>query len=742
MAYDTPVGDTPLDAGGIVGKPIDRVDGPLKVSGRATYAAEYAGEGRTAYGVAVLSNIPHGRIASIDTGAAEAMPGVQTVLTYRNANPPDGQAERKAAGPTSGQRRFPQLRDNRIGYTGQPVALAIADTFEQARAAALAVKVAYAPDDAKLDMEAELGTAQTPKEQKPDSRVGDFDAAFNAAPVKLDVSYTTPLQAHAMMEPHATVATWRTDGLTLYTSNQVLSAGAKVVAATLNLPLEEVRLVSRYVGGGFGGKLDVWPDAILAALGSRALRGRPVKVVLTRQQMFGATGHRPQTIQHIRLGTDADGRIQAVAHEVWTDNNTAETFFEGSAKSTRSLYAGANRLTTHRLVHLDIPIGNSMRAPGEATGQLAMECAMDELAERLNIDPVELRLRNEPAEDPEEHIPYSTRNLPELMRLGAERFKWSARHATPREMTDGRWFVGMGMSAATRDVAFQPCKAEAVLHPDGTLVVRTAMTDLGTGTYTVLSQIAAEMMGLPISAVRVEIGDSTLPEAPGSGGSFGAQSSGSALFLACEDLRATLARGAGVDPAQAQFADGRMVAGNTSRTLAELANGETLTGRGETGPGKLKKAFSMHSYGAHFAEVGVDMDTGEVRLRRMLGVFSAGRILNEKTARSQLLGGMVMGLGSALTEEAVLDMRHGGFVNKDLAEYHVPAHADVPAIEVMIVPQLDANSSPIKSKGVGELGICGAGAAVANAIYNACGVRVRDYPITLDKIIKELPLAA
>lgn len=367
---------------------------------------------------------------------------------------------------------------------------------------------------------------------------------------------------------------------------------------------------------------------------------------------------------------------------------------------------------------------------------------MDELAERLDLDPIELRLRNEPGEDPELHVPYSTRNLPELMRQGAERFGWARRQAKPGQVRDGRWLVGTGMAAATRDVAFQPCKAEVVLNPDGTLVVRTAMTDLGTGTYTVLTQIAAEMMGVPTSAVTVQIGDSMLPEAPGSGGSFGAQSSGSALYMACEDLRAALAREAGVDAADARFADGWLVAGNTSRTLAELADGKSVTGKGESGPGKLKKAFSLHSYGAHFAEVGVDMDTGEVRVRRMLGIFSAGRILNEKTARSQLLGGMVMGVGAALTEEAVLDTRNGGFVNKDLAEYHVPAHADIHDIEVVIVPQLDANSSPLKSKGVGELGICGAGAAVANAVYNACGVRVRDYPVTLDKIIRAMPLAA
>ncbi len=742
MAYDVPAGVTPLDlhaADGVVGKPLNRVDGPLKVSGRATYAAEYAGEDKVAYGVLLPSTIAKGRVANIDAAEAERMPGVLMVLTYKNANPVEGQADRVAAGPSTGKRIFPQLKDDRIDHVGQPVALAVAETFEQARAAAMAVKVSYAPEPWNVDMAAQLESAVTPKEQKPDSFVGNFDSAFAAAPVKLDVVYTTPIESHAMMEPHATIATWKGDGLTLYTSNQLPVAGVSVVAATLNLPTKEVRIVSRYIGGGFGGKLDVWPDAILAALASRKLRGRPVKVVLTRQQIFAATGHRPQTLQHIRLGTDADGHIQAIAHDVCTANNAQENFFEGSAKSTRTLYAGANRRTTHKLVHLDIPIGNSMRAPGEASGQLAMECAMDELAEKLGLDPIELRLRNEPTEDPERHLPYSSRNLVQLMQIGAERFGWSKRNPKPGQVRDGRWLIGVGMSAATRDVAFQKAAAQVVLNPDGTLVVRTSMTDLGTGTYTILTQIAAEMTGLPMDRVVVQLGDTLLPEGPGSGGSWGAQSSGSAVFAACEALRNKLAAIGGVEPATARFENGRMLAGDRSWALGDLVKAGPMTADGSIEPGKLFHAYSLQSYGAHFTEVAVDVDTAEIRMRRMLGVFSAGRILNEKTAKSQLIGGMTMGLGAALMEDAVMDMRYGNFVNHDLAEYHVPAHADVPEVDVIIVPQLDAMSSPIKAKGVGELGICGAGAAVANAIYNATGVRVRDYPITLDKVLKDLP---
>ncbi len=671
MAYDKPIGETPLDlhaANGVVGKPIDRVDGRLKVSGRATYAAEYAGEGKTAYGVALLSTIAKGRIADIDTSVAEAMPGVVTVLTYRNANPPEGQGKRVSSGPTSGKRSFPQLADDRIGYAGQPIALAVAETFEQARAASMAVRVRYAPEDARLDMEARIGTAVTPKEQKPDSRIGDFDGAFAAAPVKLDVTYTTPDQVHAMMEPHATIATWKTDGLTLYTSNQIVFAGAAVVANTLNLQRDEVRMVSRYVGGGFGGKLDVWPDAILAALASRALRGRAVKVVLTRQQMFGATGHRPQTLQHIRLGADADGRIQAVAHEVWTDNNPDETFFEGSAKSTRSLYAGANRLTTHRLIQLDIPVGNSMRAPGEASGMLAMECAMDELAEKLNLDPVELRIRNNPAEDPELKVPYSSRNLVELMQQGAERFGWSKRNPKHGQVRDGRWLVGHGMAAALRNVAFQHCKAQVVLNPDGTLVARTAMTDVGTGTYTILTQIAAEMMGLPVEKVTVQIGDSGLP------GGAGVRRLVRGAILGFRPVRGVRGPAGQAGPRRRRRPGDRAV---------QTAGG-WWRGQHVPHPGGARERQHRHRRGrdragqadeglldavlrrAHFAEVGRRHGHGRDQDAPHAGHL-LGRAHPKREDRPLAVAGRHDdgGLGAALHEDAVMDQRTGNFVNKE-----------------------------------------------------------------------------
>src|SRR5271165_2441421 len=506
----------------------------------------------------------------------------------------------------------------------------------------------------------------------------------------------------------------------------------------LRIPVENVRLVSPFIGGGFGAKLWVNADAILAAIAARQL-GRPVKTALTRQQIFHLTTHRSDTLQRLRLGTDQSGRILAIGHDVGSGNLRTEQAFEGAAIQTRTLYAGANRLTRHRLAPLDMPVASSMRAPGEAVGLLALECAMDELAEKLNIDPIEVRIRNEPAEDPEKHIPYSSRHLVACYQEGARRFGWNARRLRPGQVRDGHWLVGIGVAAATRGNPLQSSKANVRLGPDGIATVRMAMTDIGTGTYTILTQIAAEMLGLPPAQIRMELGDTAFPMAAGSGGSFGAASAGSALYDACMTLRAKLAQAAGVAPATARFADGRIVAADQSRLLSDLVGASGLDADGSIQPGATLKEYSQQSYGAQFAEVGVDLDSGEIRVRRMLGVFTAGRILNAKTARSQAIGGMIFGVGAALEEALSLDKRFGNYVNHDLAEYHVAVHADIPDIDAIFLPELDNESNPLKSKGVGELGICGAGAAVANAIHNACGARVRDYPITLEKVLATLP---
>ena len=734
---------------GLIGKPIDRVEGRLKVMGKAPFAHEVQEGGAAAHGYIVDATIAMGQVADIDTRAAENAPGVMLVLTHKNA-PAQG-----AWGPLTAKDRYarasPQLQSQRIQHYGQAVAFVVAKSFEQARSAARLVQVKYAAQDGQYELKKHLGQAEKPADddfQKADSHIGDFDKAFAAAAVKYDKTFTTPFHVHAQMEPHATVAYWegakgnQPERVVIHCSSQLLKSAQKAVAATLQLKPEQVRIVSRYIGGGFGGKLPIHGDVMLSAMASRQLNV-PVKTALTRQQMFHFTTHRSDTIQRIRLGADSDGKLNAVAHETWSHSARFDNFYENASVQTRSLYAAPHRLTTHRAVKLDLPVSDSTRAPGESVGMLALEQAIDELAETLKLDPIELRLRNEPPLDPELNVPYSSRQLTACMREGAQRFGWSKRHATPAVQMEGRFLIGMGVAAATRGNLLMPSSCSVRLDKQGVLTARMAMTDIGTGSYTVLTQVAAEMLGLPLDKVKMELGDSDFPDTPGSGGSWGAASAGSGLFDACNALREALARKLGVNAASAVFSGGLLHGTDASGTarsdsLGSLAGTLGLEAKGEIKPGVMSKAYSQQSYGAHFAEVAVDIDTGEIRLRRMLGVFAAGRILNMKTALSQATGAMIWGVGSALHEHAVLDPRHGYFVNHDLAEYHVPSHADIPAIEAYFLPEVDDKTNPLKLKGVGELGICGAGAAVANALYNASGVRLRDFPLTLDKVLSGL----
>ena len=723
---------------GLIGQPIDRVEGRLKVMGKAPYAHEMQEGGVAAYGYIVEATIAKGLVAEIDTAAAERAQGVLLVMTHKNA-PKQG-----AWGPLDAKDRYarasPQLASDQVEHYGQAVAFVVAQSFEQARSAARLIKIRYEAQPGEYELAPNLAKAEKPQDKgddKTDSLVGNFEPAFAAAAVKVDARFTTPFHIHAQMEPHATLAYWKDGRVVLHCSSQLLESAQKAVAATLQIAPENVRIVSRYIGGGFGGKLPIYGDVMLSAMAARQL-GRPVKTALTRQQMFHFTTHRSDTIQRVRLGADAGGKLTAIAHDTWSHSARFDNFFENASTQTRSLYAAPNRMTTHRSVKLDLPISDSTRAPGEAVGMLALEVAMDELAEKLQLDPIELRLRNEPALHPELNVPYSTRQLVACMREGAQRFGWAKRDARPGAVSQGRWLIGMGMAAATRDNLLMASKCAVALDKQGLLTVRMAMTDIGTGSYTVLTQIAAEMLGLPLANVRMELGDSDFPETPGSGGSWGAASAGSGLFDACTNLRAKLADKLGVKVADATFEGGRVSGGGRSDSLGALAGTLGLEATGEIKPGSMTKQFSQQGYGAHFAEVAVDRDTGEIRLRRMLGVFAAGRILNEKTARSQAIGAMIWGVGSALHEDAVVDSRYGYFVNHDLAEYHVPAHADIPAIDAYFLQEVDDKTNPLKIKGVGELGICGAGAALANAVYNACGVRIREYPLTLDKVIAGL----
>ena len=739
MKFDTPAGRNPIDQLKVIGKPTDRIDGKFKTTGTAPYAYErHDVAPNAAYGYVVGAGIGKGRITSMDLGAAKAAPGVITIVTADTAGPlgkGDMNTAKLLGGPA-------------VDHYHQAIALVVAETFEQARAAAALIRVDYARDKGRFDLDTALKSAPLKGDSSgegsaapPVDRVGNFEQAFAAAPVKLDALYETPDQSHAMMEPHASIASWQGEQLTLWTSNQMIAWGKSDVAKTLGIPKENVRLISPYIGGGFGGKLFVRADAVLAALGAKQA-GRPVKVTLQRPLMFNNTTHRPATRQRIRLGAGKDGRIIAIAHESGSGDLPGGGP-ETAVSQTKLLYAGANRLTSMRLAVLDLPEGNAIRAPGEAPGLMALEIAMDEMAEKLGMDPVEFRIVNDTQVDPEKpDRKFSQRQLVECLRMGADRFGWSRRNARPRSIRDGRWLVGMGVASGFRNNITMKSGARVGIDRKGVVTVATDMTDIGTGSYTIIAQTAAEMMGVPLEKVVVLLGDSAFPVAAGSGGQWGANSSTAGVYAACMALRAAVAQKLGFNSADVEFADGKVRSGNRSVSLADAAGDKGLSAEDSIEFGDLAKKAQQSTFAGHFVEAAVDAYTGEIRIRRMLAVCAAGRILNPKSARSQVIGAMTMGVGAALMEELAVDKRFGLFVNHDLATYEVPVHADIPHQEVIFLDEVDPMSSPMKAKGVGELGLCGVGAAIANAIYNATGVRVREYPVTLDKIITDPAMLA
>jgi xanthine dehydrogenase YagR molybdenum-binding subunit len=735
MKFDTPATTNPIDRLAVVGQPVDRRDGPLKVSGTAPYAYErHDVVPNQAYGYVVGAGIGKGRIAAMDVAAAKAAPGVLAIVTAKEAGKL-GKGKRNTARLLGGPE---------IDHYHQAIAVVVAETFEQARAAASLVRVDYAPSEGAFDLAAARGKAVKPPDGElgpSDTRVGDFATAFAAAPVTLDQTYTTPDQSHAMMEPHATLAAWEGDKLTLWTSNQMVAWGVQDMAETLGIPKENIHLVSAFIGGGFGGKLFLRADALMAALGARSAR-RPVKIALQRPLMTNNTTHRPATIQRIRIGASRDGKITAIGHETWS-GDLPDGGPEQAVQQTRLLYAGADRMTATRLAVLDLAEGNAMRAPGEAPGMMALEIAMDEMAEKLGMDPIAFRVLNDTQVDPEKpQRPFSLRRLDECFKIGAARFGWDKRNARPGQQRDGRWLVGIGVAAAFRNNLVMKSGARVRLDADGVVTVETDMTDIGTGSYTIIGQTAAEMLGVPLDKVVVRLGDSAFPVSAGSGGQWGGNSSTAGVYAACVKLREAVAQKLGINSPEAVFSDGEVRSGDRSVPLAQAADAGPLLGEDMIEFGDLDKTHQQSTFGAHFVEVGVDAFTAEPRIRRMLAVCSAGRILNPKTARSQVIGAMTMGAGAALMEELAVDTRRGFFVNHDLAGYEVPVHADIPHQEVIFLDETDPMSSPMKAKGVGELGICGVAAAVANAIYNATGVRVRDYPVTLDKLLQRMPDAA
>ena len=712
---------------GVLGRPLDRPEGKLKVAGQAPYAHEWNLPG-TAYGVLVRAPFSKGRITRLNRAPVEALPQVLGVYDWDSLlrNPAQGTAnEAPVQGPQT------------VAYFGQPVAVVVAESFEAARHGAQMLTLEWEAEAAEVDPEAASET-----EENEAFSQGDLEEAMRSAAVSLDVEYRTPPHSSAAMEPHCSVASWENGELTLRGSYQMVNYNVNELADAVGVEVDKVTLLSPYVGGGFGSKLGLAPEAVAAALAAREL-ARPVVVALTRQQVFEATMRRSETRQRLRLAADAEGRLTGLGHECLVSNLPEESFAEPVTQSTHFLYAGANRKLGIKLARVNRTCAGSVRAPGEAVGMPALENAMDELAEKLGMDPVELRKRNIPERHPEKDIPFSSHRYAATLDEGARRFGWAQRNTRPGKLREGEWLIGHGMAGASRVNMIGQASARVTLLPqDGGAVralVETDMTDIGTGTYAVLSQIAAEMLGLPMAQVETRLGDSRLPKGPGSGGSWGASSSGSAVFLASEDLRRQLAARLDCGEEDLTLKDGRAIVANRQHPLGDLLQGKPLVGEGEIQPGQTGEDALQATFGAYFCEVAVNSVTGETRVRRMTGVFSAGRILNQKTATSQCYGGMTWGIGMALTEALEHDPRDGHIVNRDLAEYHVPVNLDVPQLDVVLLEERDDWACPLQSKGIGELGLCGAAGAVINAIYNASGVRVRNYPATLDKLLAGLP---
>jgi xanthine dehydrogenase YagR molybdenum-binding subunit len=712
---------------GVLGAAVPRVEGPLKVTGAATYAYERAPDD-VVYAAVVGAPVGAGRVTRIDAAAARALPGVIAVI--------DDDPRLPAGGANS--HAMPHQGTDRVFHHGQPVAVVVAETQAIAREAAALVRVDAEATPGRYD------AADLPIERRPKSAflapvdTGDLDAALRDANVVLDRTYTTPAHFPAALEPHASTIWWEGDVLTVRSSNQIVGAARNTIATALGMASDKVRVLAPYVGGGFGGKTGVGPEVILAAIAAERLR-RPIKVALPRRDTAYLVHHRSPTTQRVRLACDRDGHISAIAHESVAQQNDDAGFVEPVPFGTIPLYAGAARRMTTDLVRVNLPPTGAVRAPGEAVGTFATECAMDELAEQLGLDPIELRRRNEPAYDPTTSRRFSTRRLLDCYAEGARRFGWPARVPDPGTTRDGEWLIGIGMATALRGNFTVAAEAEVRLDAGGAATVSCDMTDIGTGTYTILAQTVGEILGLAPAAVTVRLGDTDLPPTAGSGGSFGAGSATSAAALACEEVLAELARRMNAAPEELVLRDGVVSAGSRAMPLADLVRDAPIIARGRSTPGQQAKRTSQASHGAHFAEVAVNAVTGEVRARRMVGVFDVGRVLNRATATNQLVGGMIWGISYALGEAAVVDPRSGRFVNPDFGEYHVAVNADVPRIECHFVEEIDDAANQTGAKAVGELGISGAGAAVINAIHNATGVRVRDVPATLDTLLAALP---
>jgi xanthine dehydrogenase YagR molybdenum-binding subunit len=737
---------------GLIGQPVSRIDGPLKVQGKARFAAEFAMDGM-AYAALAFSTIAKGRIATLDVAAAEAAPGVVLVMTHRNA-PKMKPAPLFGTGPkAAGGSDLPVMQDPAIHWNGEPIAVVLAETQEQADHAASLIHATYEVEPAVTSVAAAkaAGTETGVFHGEPQHvEIGDAEAALAAAPHRVDATYHTPRQTHNAIELHAATLAWKGDELTIHDASQGVAHMAWSMAQIFDLKEEQVHVTSPYVGGGFGGKT-MWTHQVLGAAAAK-LAGRPVRIMLTREGVYRIVGGRTSTEQRVAIGAQADGTFDALIHTgtvtMTAHNAMPEPFIVG----TRCVYrAGAFKLDV-QVGKMDMIANTFMRAPGESVGTFGLESAIDELAYALGMDPIDLRLKNEPDKDPTTGLPFSSRHLVEAYRAGAERFGWSRRHARPGTQRDGEWLIGMGCATATYPyyrMAGGAARITLAKDDDGDVSVKVeiAAHEMGMGTATAHTQVAAERLGLPMDHVQVCYGDSHFPGVVLAGGSQQTASIGSAVMVAQAALVKALMKHAdetsllhGLKPDEVEGRDGGLCSiDDPARhesyvSLLKRARLDVLTVDGEAPPPLETQHWSMHSYGAQFCEVRVNTVTGETRVSRFLGSFDCGRILNAKTAASQFRGGIVMGLGLALMEETQLDERSGRVMNPSLAEYHVPVHMDVPDIDVMWTDIPDPHA-PMGAHGIGEIGITGVGAAVANAIYNACGKRVRDLPITLDKLL-------
>ncbi len=769
-----------------VGKPVDRVDGKLKVTGGATYSAEFNIKNMV-HGVAVLSTIAKGRIKNINTGIAEKSPGVIEILTYKNSMQLHSPSGSDPGGGKFAEKDLLPLQNDRIFYNGQIIAVVIAETFEQAEHASHLVKVDYQVEEPVFDLLKNIGKAYKPASGLGGAETqvsrGNAAEAMKTASVKIEQTYTTPVYHHNAMEPHATIALWQGETVLFYDATQSVAGVKSLMASMLGVPKEKVRVISYYIGGGFGSKGFTWSNTVLTAMAAK-LADRPVKLVISRQQAFTTVGRRSETIQKIALGADQTGKLSAIQHHNTVESSFVDEFVETAGVATPMLYSSQNVDVSHSLVRLNKVTPCPMRAPGEAPGTYGLEVAMDELAYQSKIDPVQLRLINYAEEDEDKHKKFSSKNLRECYQKGAALIGWDKRNPQPASMKEGKMLVGYGMATATYPANRSASSAKAILFADGHAEIRCATQDIGTGTYTIMTQTAADALGLPIEKVKVKLGDSDFPKGANSGGSQVTASVGPAIRAASLGVVSKLVKFAVADaksplhgqkeaditaqnervfltskPAQGEAYTDILKRQNLQQLQAQAATKVSTRQQTEANPAaggspekeiedesktniavqedeKLdRKPFSFHSFGVHFVKVLVDPDLGMVHIDKAVAVMDVGTIMNEKTAKNQIMGGMVFGIGMALMEETQYDPNRGRPVTRDLANYLVPVNADMPEFVVEFINKPDTIISPIGARGIGEIGITGITAAINNAIYHATGKRVRELPVTPDKLL-------